>query len=397
MDDPFLPGVHARIRQAFLLSLARQPLTLPPSFAGLVPSSRDPALALLALTGQHQRFAGPLPPALEPIPQAAQRLHEDPRPILPPLARRAMTRLATSVEKAFASSVLSIAVRRVAAVGCRVHPFDLPDLARHIKADTDSLGLAERSYLALTAIESDDVGAGSLFFERITADNWQTFPKAHRRAFVAALRKDDAAAGRALVEGVWKTEPAPVRAALLEALAVALGPDDKAFLDQLATDRAETVKRTAAQLLARMPSTASFEARLFAAAQCFSRPRPGILATAMNAMGHGEAGLRFTPPVTTTALAGMHGPQEQLFAGLSLTALAEALQATPEEVVAALPADAHHMVLALVETALSAGDADVRDASSARASCLPPSAPWPSYRSLKKHASPLIQTWPHTS
>src|SRR5262249_44191125 len=160
----------------------------------------------------------------------------DPRPILPPPARRVLARLTTSVEKAHAGAVLSIAVRRVGEAGCRVHPFDLPALARHVKGDAESLGLAERAYLALTASDSEDNGAGSLFFERITTDNWTTFPRASRRAFVADVRRQDAAAGRALVEAVWKTEQAPMRAALLEALTTALGPDDKPFLDSLSGD-----------------------------------------------------------------------------------------------------------------------------------------------------------------
>src|SRR5262245_9452587 len=259
MDDFILPDVHTRIRQAFLLGLARQPLAVPPSVAphlDSIPSERAPELALLALLGQRQRFVQPPQPAIKPLSDAARRLHEDPRPILPHPARRALSRLVRSVEKGHAASIVQIAVRRIGAAGCRVHPFDLPDLARLISPDADSLGLAERAYLAMSGGDNDadnNQYATSLFYDRITVDNWTTFPKAQRRAFVAGLRREDRAAGRSLVEGVWKTEPAS--AALLEAFATGLGPDDRPFLESLAGDRADSVKQIAASLLARILST----------------------------------------------------------------------------------------------------------------------------------------------
>src|SRR5215472_8789733 len=171
MSDPFVHGVDARIRQSFLLGLARQPMATPAALADLLPKGCDPALALLALAGQRQRFTGASSLAVDDVPDAARRLHEDPRPILPPQARRALNRLAGSVEKALASYVLPIALRRIAAAGWRVHPFDLPELARHIKSDAENLGLAERAYLALIASDADEDAAKGLFFERIATDN----------------------------------------------------------------------------------------------------------------------------------------------------------------------------------------------------------------------------------
>jgi hypothetical protein len=101
--------------------------------------------------------------------------------------------------------VLSIAVRRVGEAGCRVQPFDLPLLARHIKSDT-GLGLSERAYLALTAADSEDDGAGGLFFETITTVNWTTFPKASRRSFVIEARRQDAEALRSCCTAAAFTE-----------------------------------------------------------------------------------------------------------------------------------------------------------------------------------------------
>jgi hypothetical protein len=346
---PVPPDMHARIRQAFLLGLARQPVVPPPSLTGLLPRASEPALALLALAGQRQRFAGPPRPAAGDVPDAARRMHADPRPILPPGARRALNRLAGSVEKSQAGGVMPIALRRISMAGCRPHPFDLPDLARHIKADAENVGLAERAYLALIAPEADEDAVKALFFDRITADNWITFPKAQRRTFVAAMRRDNPAEGRALVESVWKTEPAPVRAALLEALAVGLGAADKPFLDRLATDRADSVKQAALRLLARMPTAEAFRQRVAAAAQCFKRTGKGV-GRVMAALGiGGEGTLTFAPPGELTFAA-----LDLLFSGMPLQALADAVGVSPGEIIAALPEDEHHVRNLLFDSAVEA-------------------------------------------
>jgi hypothetical protein len=354
MHDPIPPHLQARIRQAFLLGLARQPVAPPPSLEALLPPGSEPALVLLALMGQRQRFSGPPPAAADAVPDAARVLHADPRPILPPDARRVLHRLARSVEKSLAGDVLTIALRRIAAAGCRPHPFDLPEFARHIKRDTESLGVAERAYLALIATDADEDAAKGLFFDRITTENWTTFPKAQRRLFVADVRRKDPAEGRALIESVWKNEPAPVRAALLDALAVGLGADDKPFLDKLATDRADSVRQVARRLLARMPATEGFEQRLAEAAKCFQRTAGGV-SRVMAALGMGgEGGLSFAVPAST--LTSPEEPARQrLFTGLPLNALAKAVGVAPAEIITAL-SDSEYVLGLLLDTAVADGD-----------------------------------------
>src|SRR5262249_2170575 len=259
--------------------------------------------------------------------------------------------LARSTEKNHSASIVQLAVGRIGAAGSRAYPFDLPELAPLIKADAKSLGIAERAYLGM--IDSAQDGgknqyATSLFYDRITADNWTTFRRAQRRAFVANLRREDPAAGRALVEGVWKTEAAPMRAALLEALATGLGPDDKPFLEHLGTDRAESVKQVAALLLSRMPSSDGLAQRLEAAAQCFTRPAKSVIAALMKSVGLGSnVNLVFAlignTSNTTQAL------RERLFAGLPLDALAKAVGATPDDIVNALPAEENHIAMLLID------------------------------------------------
>jgi Family of unknown function (DUF5691) len=286
-------------------------------------------------------------------------MHEDPRPILLPPARRALNRLAGSVEKSLAGSVLPIALRRVGAAGCRLHPFDLPVFARHIKADIENAGLSERAYLALIASEADEEAAQGLFFDRITAENWTTFPRAQRRVFVADKRRTNPAEGRALIEGVWKTEPAPVRAALLEALSVGLDEEDKPFLDKLATDRADSVKQVAQRLLARVPGTEGLDQRAAEAAQCFKRERASRVMAALGMSGEGKLTLAL-PDHETGQGVKMHDAQwlDRLFTGLPIAALAKAVGVPPAEIIAAASEAGYPVLRRLLDTAVADGDAE---------------------------------------
>src|SRR5262249_54252295 len=118
-----------RVKQTMLLGLARQPLGIPAPLPplGAAAPARDAALTVLALAGQQQRFQRPAcHDGVEPISEAARRMHEDPRPILPEAARRALLRLANGVEKPLADAVMSAAARRVAGSRLRLHHLALP-------------------------------------------------------------------------------------------------------------------------------------------------------------------------------------------------------------------------------------------------------------------------------
>jgi hypothetical protein len=240
-----------RLRQALFLGLARQPMTVPDSLQALLASApdRDPTLAALALAGQRQRFERPaVARAGDGVPEAARRLHEDARPIIPDPVRRLLLRLAHGVEKQMADTV----VRRVLGAGFRLHPFDLPRLIGQIKGDARCLGLAERAYLAL-AETPGKADAPSLLHAEITAENWTELPRGRRVAFLREQRREDAAAARALLQGVLKSETAAVRADLLAALEVGLGADDLPFLESITSDRSEAVRELAARLIANIP------------------------------------------------------------------------------------------------------------------------------------------------
>src|SRR5262249_29049319 len=143
----------------------------------------------------------------------------------------------------------------------RPHPFDLPHLDAFAKAHGDSLG----AYATAWAVRGDKSaeGAGNYFdADAIDETNWTTARPAARVAFIAAMRSRDPDRARVLVEASFASDPAPVRARLVQALTRGLSGADVPFLESLAKDRAPTVREGAQQLLRHIPGTAFTEARL---------------------------------------------------------------------------------------------------------------------------------------
>ena len=369
MTMPSLTAAElARARQAMMLGLARQPLATPAALAPLVAAAEpepgldrgpdaDPARLTLVLAAQRQRFERPAGIASTDVPVARQ-MHADTRPILPPPARRALARLSNAVAKGETAQVLQTAVRRVVAAGFRPHPFDLPWLMPHIKQSPACLGLAERAFLALSEKpEAGERPRTGILHAEITTANWTDFPRGHRRDFLARQRAADPAAARMLLESVFKTEPAPVRAELLHALAVRLSADDRPFLEGLVGDRADSVKQVAARLLAQVPGTPAHAARLAEAAACFQKPAAvaSLIARIGIGIGIGNAGeVTFVPPKAAKSELG--GALWKLFNGLSLDALARATGLPRPQILDALPAD-DVVFNCLVETAVTDADA----------------------------------------
>jgi hypothetical protein len=344
-----------RVKQAMLLGLARQPLGIPEPLQPLAAAApdRDAALTVLALAGQQQRFQRPARhDGIEPLSEAARRMHQDPRPILPEAARRALLRLANGVEKSLADAVLSAAARRVAGSGCRLHPFDLPRLIAHIKADARCLGLAERAYLVLT-VGCQAVTTPTVLDNEITRENWTGFQKIHRIAFLRNERRKHAAAARALLQDVFKTEPANVRSDLLGALDVGLGVDDLPFLESLANDRADSVRAVAARLVAAVPGTPAFTARLSEAARSFVRSSvSGIL----NRIGLAGAAAVTFKPTTSANRSERHAQLARLFEGFSVAEVGATAGLTVAEVIAAIPTDDESVFAAFSQRAVRDGD-----------------------------------------
>jgi hypothetical protein len=85
--------------------------------------------------------------------------------------------------------------------------------------------------------------------------DWQTGTRADRLVVLRQLRRDDPDRGRALVESTWAEDPPEDRAAFLEAFTNGLGAADEPFLEAALDDRRREVRRTAADLLARLPES----------------------------------------------------------------------------------------------------------------------------------------------
>jgi Family of unknown function (DUF5691) len=357
MSGPISAQDLAQLRQAMFLGLARQPLGVPGRLQPFIAAApeREAALTVLALAGQWQRFKRPIVErSADGIPEAARRLHQDQRPIMREPARRLLLRLANGVEKALADAVLCAAVRRLMRAGFRLHPFDLPRLIGHIKGDARCLGLAERAYLSL-ADESSKPDAASLLHAEINAENWTEFPKGHRAAFLREERRKDPTAARVLLESVFKSEPAAVRADLLAALDVGLGADDLPLLESLTADRADTVRSVASRLTASVSGTLAFAARLAEAARCFGRNTSAVSGILKRVGLASTASVVFTPPKRVNQME-QRAALASLFDGLSVREIASAAALTADAVVAALPADEDTVLTALSKRAVRDGD-----------------------------------------
>lgn len=91
----------------------------------------------------------------------------------------------------------------------------------------------------------------------VVADaSWEEGYTDQRVAALCAMRASDPASARAKLEAVWSKERAEVRTLMLEALVIALSPDDEPFLERALGDRSLNVQAVAEELLARLPESA---------------------------------------------------------------------------------------------------------------------------------------------
>lgn len=205
-------------------------------------------LQALALTAQALRFDRPVLPATFQV--------EDPitdtRAIIPEAVRRPLIRLLTRKASGMAPNAFPDAIARLmAARRLRLHPFDLPRLESFVRGHAEQLG-AEATAFAQRQAPPEERRS---YFDADALDDetWKQATPAARQAYIAGRRRQDAAAGRALVEGVWASEPADIRVRLLSVLQDGLSPDDASFLLSLDKDRAPRVRELALRFLARLP------------------------------------------------------------------------------------------------------------------------------------------------
>src|SRR5262249_34827377 len=138
-------------------------------------------------------------------------------------------------------------LRAINAGGLKLHPFDYARLEEFIAQHAADLGPEERAWLSVVRPERK---LDSAYLDAPLTD--ATLPhasKAQKLQFLRALRQDDAAKARELIEALLPNEPANVRAELVGLLAAKLGDTDRAFLEGLARDRAPSVREAADGLL----------------------------------------------------------------------------------------------------------------------------------------------------
>jgi hypothetical protein len=315
------------LERSFLLGLARQDLPVPAlvgDAAGI-----DPGLASLALLAQRRRHRRP---GAAPAAPAAPRIRrDDSRAVLDEAAGKCLRHLLSAAASRPAAVLLDAAIGRLVAAGLRPHPFQVHRLAVQLKKQGWSATLAGQAWLAEIApvvVQSAEPAQGT------DAADWTEWPRPARIAFIADLRKRDPAGARGLVEACLAAEPATLRAELIGALETGLGADDRALLDRLATDRAQTVREAALRLLAMLPGTDAHDERLAKAVAALRVTREGLLRRRL-----------VIAPVDPSAKPAQF---RVLFAGLGLSALAARLELDETALIAGVAPSADALLAALV-------------------------------------------------
>ncbi|WP_406392746.1 DUF5691 domain-containing protein [Streptomyces sp. NBC_00887] len=274
-----------------LLGTDRRP---PPTGSG--PSDGPAALLDAAALHTVRRRAALLPATGAAVPEAAP---PDPRPPLPAAARRRLAQLLAdrsapsgSGRRGTAPDLTELIPQWLASAGARGFraPAELlPALLDAARARTDlrphALAFAGPRGLWLAALNPEWKFAlrASTNRSRLPAtDNqeavgrlWEEGLFAERVALLGAVRAQDPAAARALLETTWSTERAEDRLMFLDSLRTGLSADDEAFLEDALSDRSRNVRSTAAELLSALPDSALALRMATRATSCVNPDRTG--------------------------------------------------------------------------------------------------------------------------
>ncbi|MGX1807746.1 DUF5691 domain-containing protein [Nocardia sp. NPDC055321] len=174
-----------------------------------------------------------------------------------------------------------------------VHDFRAPDELCSLLLDrAKSLSAHRESLLRLAGARGRWLAAqhpGWRSLVRVPVEDesvWSHGRPAERRLWLAQLRSRDRHAALAALAGSWGTESGPGRAELLLVLADGLGLGDEAMLETALDDRRAEVRRTAADLLARLPDS-TFAARMAERAGAWLSFGPRLLRPVLTTTGPG--------------------------------------------------------------------------------------------------------------
>ncbi|MFJ9406319.1 DUF5691 domain-containing protein [Streptomyces sp. NPDC101393] len=248
----------------------RPPVAVRPGQAG--------AAALLdaaAVSTVRRRAAlRPAPAGERPAPAPA-----DPRPPLPPAARRRLSLLladrggAAGSRRGTAPDLTELLPQWLTAAGERGYRAPealLPALLDAARARTDlrpaALAFAGPRALWLARLNDEwkfalrGIGSPTASPAAATPESvrrlWEEGLFAERVALLTAVRRRDRRAGLELLATTWPTERAEDRLMFVDSLREGLSSADEPFLEQALSDRSRTVRATAAELLSALPDSA---------------------------------------------------------------------------------------------------------------------------------------------
>ncbi|MFF8711934.1 DUF5691 domain-containing protein [Streptomyces sp. NPDC015184] len=244
------------------------------------PAGADGPTGLLDTAALHtvRRRAGLLPaaPAARPAPAPS-----DPRPPLPPAARRRLAQLladrsasgGSGGRRGTAPDLTELIPQWLAVAnryGFRAPAPLLPALLDAARARTDlrpqALAFAGPRGLWLAGLNPEwkfalrgSSGGSSLpdvTDPEAVTELWEEGLFAERVALLGAVREHDPAEALALLASTWSTERAEDRLMFLDSLRSGLSAADEPFLEQALSDRSRNVRSTAAELLSALPESA---------------------------------------------------------------------------------------------------------------------------------------------
>ncbi|MGW1704485.1 DUF5691 domain-containing protein [Streptomyces sp. NPDC002206] len=205
----------------------------------------------------------------------------DPRPPLPPAARRRLAQLladrsapsGAGGRRGAAPDLTELIPQWLAAAnlrGFRAPAALLPPLLDAARARTDlrpqALAFAGPRGLWLAGLNPEwkfalrGSSGSSLLPEVTDADAvhrlWEEGLFAERVALLGAVRAHDPGGALALLASTWPTERAEDRLMFLDSLRAGLSAADEPFMEQALSDRSRNVRATAAELLSALPESA---------------------------------------------------------------------------------------------------------------------------------------------
>lgn len=299
-----MPDLWPELIAAALLGTARRAFTPPPAtgplgaaLAQIASADHADALlgtaALVAVFQQAGRLPGQAGATLEPS-------APDDLPACPPGAVQHLSAMLAGTQRTLLPEWLAA----LTAAGRRVPPAYLPallDLGRTqpelCPALLPALG-ARGAWLAAQnpawAYVPARLAAGQGDAAELAAA-WDTGTRAARGALLIEMRQRTPALARELIQRSWASEKADDRAAFLAAFEHGLSDDDEPLLEGMLDDRSKEVRRTAAGLLARLP-TSRLVARMRERAQIMLSWAPAEPARLLRLKGARPAQLACTPP-----------------------------------------------------------------------------------------------------